>query len=371
MSLRKIFLFIFSIATICNLQADGIRFSSDLLSHTVEVLECEQQLDTLPEGSRIIALPSGMSVRVCKRGDRVIHLGSPLFPDLLYTDQPLIYDYLEFAMLDHYCHIADNPFLFKNLRFLEGDWTMMEQVTTETPCTVNSLEGIWYEVSWTLTDGKRVRIDVPVEYDRLAMMSRQELELMFMEDLAAGNTAVRPTSTLPDQLYATPDVNIFLQKGNHFILPAINQNSYFLLEEDSYTLVCDPAYPTQTMANLINADCDDMPMIQLDLTMQLYNHQSVSHRVYLSDLLAYARTRGCVPYWGLESLEGETLKGSLYLVNTATSYCHIVRIKAETGNLFNTNEAISGKITAFVPIGSIKNLYEEKDLKYIFDQQTK
>lgn len=346
-----------------NLQADEIKFSSDLLFHAVEVLECQQQLDTLTEGSSILELTSGTKIRVCKRGGRLIHIGSPLFSDLLYTEQPLIYDYLEFAMLDHIKHISDNPYLFKNLRFQKGGWQQMELVTPETPCSVNTQEGLIYEVEWVLADSSAVCVTVPIEYDRLAMMSRLELEMSFLEDLQMGNNAIRPTISLPEQLYATEEPGIFVQKGNYFIIPSINQNAYFLQDEDAFVLVCDTIYPAQTMANLINADSDEMPMIMLNLSVSLYDYQKVSTRVYLSDLLTYCKNQGCIIYWGLESLDEFDLKGSLYLVNNSTSYCHIIRIQAEPAQLLQQNGEIKGKASLFTPLSNIANLYEEKTIK--------
>lgn len=361
--LKFILLLLLQSSILIKLKADEIKFSSDLLFHAVEVLECQQQLDTLPEGSSIIELTSGAKVRVGKRGGRLVHIGSPLFSDLLYTEQPLIYDYLEFAMLDHIKHISDNPYLFKNLRFQKGGWNQMERVTPETPCSVSTQEGQIYEVEWLLPDSSTVCITVPIEYDRLAMMSRQELEMMFLEDLQMGNNAIRPTISLPEQLFATDEPGIFVQKGSSFIIPNINQNVYFLQDEDAFVLVCDTIYPAQTMANFINADSDEMPMIMLDLSVSLYDYQKVSTRVYLSDLLTYCKNQGCIIYWGLESLDESKMMGSLYLVNNSTSYCHIIRIQAETAQFLQQNGVIKGKASLFTPLSNIANLYEEKTLK--------
>lgn len=358
---KKILLIFAFLTTVISLHAEGIHFSSDLLMHTIEVLECEQQLDSLPDGSSIVVLPSGMPIRVGKRSGRVVHLGSPLFSDLQYADQPLIYDYLEFAMLDHYCHISDNPYLFKNLCFLDGDWSVLEKVTTETPCTVNTQGGIDYEVIWSLGMGTQVRVLVPIEYDRLAMMSRQELELLFLEDLMAGNNDLRSTLSLPVKLYATDERTIFVQKGNHFILSTINQNSYFSNEDEVYTLICDPAFPIQTMANLVNADCDEMPMLKLELTVQRYDYQTATINVYLSDLLNYTKKQGCDTFWGLESFDNKVIRGTLYIVNPTIAYCHILRIQADADKLYRSNEIIEGKISLYTPLGNITNFFAKKE----------
>lgn len=358
---RYIFCLLAMLLMIAESKADeGNQFSSDLLRQAVASLKIQQAIDSLPDGSTIQTIPSAGSIRVAKREGRLVHLGRPLFANELYQQALPIYNYLEFALLDHQTHISDNPFLYRHLKFKEGGWDLLEQVTPQTACTVSSVQGSSYEVCWTFSDGRRVRIEVPVEYDRLALMSRREIEQLFLNEMQS-YLAPEPAALLPldKKTLKQIDGNLWEQPGSYYILSAINQNTYYTKQDDALVLVCDSIHPAETVANIINANSEELPMPTVSLLFDLYDFKSASLRMALTDFLSFCRKQGCTPYWGLESVNGSMIEGSIYLDNPTSGYNHVLHLRIDVAQLIESSAKMDAKVSLFIPTNTIENLFKE------------
>ena len=336
------------------------QFSSDLLRQAVSTLNIQQAIDNLPDGNTLQAIPSVGNLRVGKREGRIVHLGRPLFADELYQQALPIYNYLEFALLDHQTHISDNPFLYRHLTFKEGDWSLFEQVTPQTACTISTVQSTSYEVCWIFSDGKKVCIEVPVEYDRLALMSRREIEQLFLYEMQS-YLAPEPASPLLLDTKALKQIdgNLWEQPGSYYILSAINQNVYYTKQDGSFTLVCDSIYPAETVANIINANSEELPVPTVSLLFDLYDYKTASSRMALTDFLAFCRKQGCTSYWGLESIKGSEVEGSIYLDNPTSGYNHVLHIKIDVAQLIESSAKMDAKVSLFIPTNTIENLFKE------------
>ena len=341
------------------LLADETQFSSELLRQSVTVLHCEAQIDSLPSGSHIITTPEGRTLRVGKQYGRLVHLGFPLFSPAIYENHPPIYDFIEFAALDHVCRISDNPFMYKSMKIVEGSWDDLLQVNPNTLCTVNSQHGKSFEVQWEFTNEKRLVIEVPVEYDKLALMSRSEIENQFLAEMRCYLAPYQASPSKVDvEKLSTNDSIVWIQPGNSYILPQINQNIYYLHEDSIYTLICDLNYPNETIANIVNASSDELPAITLNISFSRYAAEPESYRIGLTDFISFCQTKGCSAYWGLEKVDGSVITGSIYLDNSASAYCHLVRVKADLSHPIDSSFKMEARASIFIPTNYIDNLFQ-------------
>ena len=343
-----------------SLLADGTQFSSDLLRQSVDALHCKAQIDSLPNGSHIITTSEGRLLRVGKRYDRLVHLGFPLFSQAIYENHPPIYDFIEFAALDHVCHISDNPFMYKSMKIVEGSWDDLLLVNENVPCTVNTQFGKSFEMKWQFPDGKKLVIEVPVEYDRLALMSRSEIENLFLSEMRC---YLAPYHASPQEIdfeeLQTEDSIVWTMPGTSYILSQINQNTYYQREDSVFTLICDVKYPNETIANIINASSDELPSITLNISFSRFSSEAETYRIGLADFISFCHTTGCKAYWGLENIDNSTLTGSIYLDNSASAYCHIIRVKADLSQPFDSSFMLEARASIYIPTNYIDNLFQQ------------
>ncbi len=342
------------------LLADETQFSSDLLRQSVDVLHCKAQIDSLPNGSHIITTPEGRTIRAGKRYGRLVHLGIPLFSPLIYENHPPIYDFIEFAALDHLYHISDNPFTYKSLKVVEGKWDDVLYINETIPCTVDTEIGKRFQIKWEFGEGKNLVLEVPVEYDRLALMSRREIEELFLAEMRSYLAPYNATPWTADvERLTTTDSIVWMLPGSYYMIPQINKNTYYLLEDSVYTLICDNAHPNESFANIVNAVSDELPSITLNISFSRYASEAESYRIGLADFVSYCQTTGCTAYWGLENLEGDIITGSIYFENNASSYCHVIRVKADLSHPIDSSFKMDARASIYIPTNYIGNLFQE------------
>ena len=115
--------------------SQNVTFRSETLATAAKVLELAQ-LDTLPQGTSYVAHGDVM-LSLSRYTNRIEHIGRRLFaPQLRQLNPSPVYDYLEYAWLDHTFKLSDNPFLYQNLKFEDGNWKQLEQVTDSVPFSV-------------------------------------------------------------------------------------------------------------------------------------------------------------------------------------------------------------------------------------------
>lgn len=344
-----------------SLRADELQFSTELLHQTIETLKLSQ-LDTLPEGISLIPYRDQYQLRVERKAGRITHVGRQMFSDLFYTStRPPVCDYLEFAWLDHTFNISDNPFIYQDLKFEEGDWNMVNEVTPETPCSIDTEQGAYFEVVWTLPEQRRVKVHLPIRYDRIQLMTRRELEQEFIHEL---KNYISPAATTNEvnasMLKRTEDTNIFVLQGDSYILPAINHNTYYHTSDNGLLeLICDEQHPAETMANIVNGQSSSLPPCSLNLVFKLYAYQTETLRISLDDLLSYCVSKGCRSYWAIESIEGDRVSGTIYISNPTLGYNHVLHLTTDFSRIIQYEGKAEAEINLFIPTNNIINIFHQ------------
>ena len=122
---------------------------------------------------------SDLTIRTSDDGT-IEHIGIPLFNDEMRKLLPSpIYDYLEFALLDHKYHINENTLQQQKIRFFNGSWADLEKIRPSDRCTIDNRDDKWYIVKWERERLDYLAVVVPIDYELLANSTRKEMEQNF------------------------------------------------------------------------------------------------------------------------------------------------------------------------------------------------
>lgn len=339
--------------------SQDVSFRSEMLASAAKALGLEQ-MDTLPQGTSVVQY-GDILLTLTRNDNRINHIGRKLFhPTLRQINPSPVYDYLEYAFLDHTFKISDNPFLYQSLKFEDGSWKLLEQVTDSMKFTVTSENGKRYRVEWTMGEGQQVVITFPIGYERLSMSSRRELENNLIEDLQNFD----PSKVSAPQ-YGIDSVSVFkmdsiiwCEKGEYYMIEAINQNRYYISSEDSILKpVFDPAYPAESLANLFSWRLLNKPAHGMVLTFKLYENRQQQSLVTVDQLLGFFYQRGGKVFWGLEGIKNDEIFGTLMVVNEGYGYNHIIGLRCPLESLFADTCAMTASVSLFVPTSNISDIF--------------
>lgn len=335
-------------------------FASTILEQTAHQLQLSR-LDTLPDGLSSIDLPS-VRLTIKKHHNRIDHIGRQLFsPQLRMADPLPVYDYLEFAFLEQSVLKSDNSLRYKDVWFSEGSWEDMISIDQQTPCTISISDGRHYEVIWE--GNKRVSVNFPVSYEIISTASRSELESNFITDLRHHHKKVTEFESIStDSSFLTYTDAIRYLPGEKYLLPSINNNTYYYNNVEGVQLVCDTLSAVETLANAICASDADWPQWVVEGLFLLHNNQQEALDIPLTDLADFCRNLGCQLFWGLEEKSDEKISGTMFAYNFAAGYNHVIRLEYPLHQQAE-RQYIRANISLFIPVTNIKNLHREYNPK--------
>lgn len=347
--------------------AQNHKFQAKYLESTAKSLSLSN-LDSLKVGSNIIDRNGEKIVVVMNDYNMITHIGHQLFSPLLRTEHPSpVYNYMEFAMLDHKYHFNENPFVYKDMKFIKGSWKDMESINDSTAFSIEVLQNKLYVIGWFVDNVKIVELMIPINYERLSMVNRRELEQNIIRDIRAYKSQKTNVPRFDKKTLTQLEPEVWVKEGEEYLAPEINNNMYFSSEDSIiFSVLFDATKPVETISNLctigdvMREDCTiDIKFIKYD-----YTQESVS--VKMKDFLSYMKHEGCIPYWGLENYEENKIEGSLFLYNKDKGFDHILKIDVNTRDIGSDNAKITATAYLLSPTTNVKDLnykYERKPKK--------
>ena len=300
---------------------------------------------------------------VCVRTSQdgtVEHIGIPLFPAQLRSLQPSpVYDFLEFAVLNKRCKIDANQLYLNKVIFKKGNWnSLATSRLDECQCSITNQDDRLYIVNWQ-RDGRDVAIiGIPIEYELLSNDTRRRMERDFIRLLeqhrcnADNRPKLMDVSESDLKIYGTG--GLFVHEGKSYMLPELNQNSYYVLttiyeEEPTVVkgkteitkmetvvpaIVISEEYPAETLANLLMGESGRVPDAQLTIDFHLSDYHRQKLTIPVSQFSDYCRQQRCNVYYASRgTTKGVTEEGTLFLHNKEFGYCHLLSIKAPISQL--------------------------------------
>lgn len=326
----------------------------------------------------------GLSIRTDETGT-IEHLGIPLFNQQMRTLLPSpIYDYLEYALLDHKYHISDNKLQEQKIKFRNGSWNDLENIKPEYDCTIDNRDDKWYIVTWNRPTAEPLSVAVPIDYELLANSTRKEMERNFARNLKRHKPkAAKPLIIESDELESLHRDGLLVKKGEFFLLPEINTDTYYkfvvvqesgktivretqglvediTFEEEMPALLINAQYPRETLANILltphHADINANLMLQL--LYAGYHKETVD--VSLHQWMSYCQSVGCTPYYIYEGTTDNQGAAILIMYNRNEGYAHLAYLHADIGQIENKSQSYTGKVYMYIPTSNIKELFAKR-----------
>lgn len=368
MKKKIVCIFIISLTVLAG-TAQDVKFRARYLESAVRHLKLDG-LDTLNVGYSAFE-HNGLPLTVIKGKDStILHIGYRLFAPMLRKEHPSpVYNYIEYAMLDQKCHFTENPLIYKDLKFVTGSWKAMEEICDTTAFEIGVVQNKFYDIAWTTENAGRIELLFPINYERLSLVNRRELEQNIIDEIKKYRIDTHDTLSVDEDGLATDENGIKYSKGQTYLAPEINNNIYLATGDSVATaLLCSAQHPVETLANLCVAA--DMMNIgdMIDLTFVKYDYTQEHAKVRMADFIGYMKSEGCTPYWGLENVGDGKIEGALFLYDKDKGYDHVLKVEAREAEIGSGNAVIAATAYLLSPTANVRDLhyqYEGKPKKLI------
>lgn len=351
----------------------GQDFRTQTLRTAAEKLGIAQLLQTLDKSATSLLLtPSGqeVTVRLDSQG-RVDHIGHPLFSAEVREQIPSpVYDFLEYAALDMLLGLSENTLQMERVHFFKGSWQTLRSIHPTDHCSIGTVKGEYYHVSWQRGDDDVVNMAIPIDYELLSNSTRRELGQNFARDIVYFRQGLRPEYHLAEELlqkYLGDDV--YVLPGDSFLVSGLTTNTYYkriviekkyksnVYKEEKIVSLLDANYPGETLANvLLNTD-PQMPVAVLDAELQLSGYTKKQVRVTWQQWLDYCKSQGCIPYYIYNDTDGQSVSGYLLMRNQQMGYNHLLIVSCPLKDLTADVPFMKGKAYLFIPSVEASRLF--------------
>ena len=151
----------------------------------------------------------------------------------------------------------------------------------------------------------------------------------------------------------------FVREGDYYILEQLNSNTFYLPDKNGQLhAVWDRAYPVESAFNVMLCPEVESKFI-LECQLMKFGNKQEDFCCPLRQWLSFCLSEGCQPYFGITTLTDRSLSGICIMRNEKYGYNHLLRIRLLLDDFGKSEGTVYAKWHAFIPTGSIKDLYED------------
>lgn len=314
-------------------------------------------------------------VILCKDENGVVdHIGYRFFPDSIRMVNISVIQFLEremltllvtkdiSAVLSAYRNagfllmVDDAPMGQKNLQNKGFICSMLKD------CKGIALNRVGKDYSVTIysSNGHRLSFSFPADCELISGMDKKEQEIRLAFQLK------NHTAKTIDSLTPLPDINylqllqddtyqdsIYVEKGEKFNIPQINNDLFYFKNDSIYTLVLDTSLIALSFSNALLAPSTNHYTI--DVKHRMYGLVALDYSIHSRDFNDYF-SRGYERYFGIETLEPEHLSGTLILYNRDEEFIHLFYVTTTLDDLVNGGKMMM-ELYSNIPQHNIDSLY--------------
>lgn len=343
---------------------EKLTFKTEELKNVATALRLDS-LDTLHAGySSLVKDKRVLSIR--KTGNNMIeHIGIQLFhKEYRQNGNNAIMDFLESGLLCNAFKLTRNQLKYQDVKFVKGSWERMLDLSQATDCSLSIIDSKAYQVIWKEDNVEKVNMLVPIKYDFILNVPRKELEYNFIRDLQAFKPSKRSKACNIDvaQLRMVRDGTdtIYLIAGKHYILTTVTNTTYYRQSDSvEYVPLADAKYPIQTVANTLLLDCVQIPDAKISVTVVGNDKKNKTVTVTVRQLVEFAKSQGCAPYFSFEEIKDGTFHGALFLYNKEVGYDHVISLVCNSKDIATDRLTFTSRAYLYTPTTNVKNLYND------------
>ena len=315
----------------------------------------------ISENTDTVVTFKGYPIRIIQENDSILHAGLNLFSS--EVKEMIDEELLGFIERDLLLQVISSPGESQSfVEFKIGNLTDMKRIDCSTPFNISNMEGNLLSVEWRPQEGKTVLVYAPISYEILRGMTRGEVEQDFISRLKKSNLRRNVSTEFdPSALQRYGDREYFLP-GSHYINENITGNIY-LYSDGAPSLIWDVEHPSESISNLFISSVGKEDS-ELDLTVIKHEYgEKEEIKTTVENFMAVAANEGCIPFWGIESLNDGKLTGSLFLYNEREGYDHVLKIECLPEEIIEGRGSISANAYLYIPSNNVRTINEPYRIK--------
>lgn len=249
--------------------------------------------------------------------------------------------------------------------YIVGNDGQMARLTGNEDFSIG-LSNYLYTAKWSKGGKTVVECSFPANIGLLKFSNKINLENQLIESLTEASRQSRKDS-LPvcpkDNLTRIALSEYYISDNGYYITPRLkNQIVYEPIAHDSVNcrmLIDADKYQLESLANMMLSGYSANPQ-NVQLQVNQYGYKNHSVEIPLANLFNLLSGEGCTPYWGVDTFDGNDVKGVYVWVNPYGGYAHLLSVNIPI-DAVSTSANLKAKLHCYLRLDNLKSLFEEYD----------
>jgi len=258
--------------------------------------------------------------------------------------------------------------LMKNgLSFGEPGFTSISEVLDDIqqPARFSLLkEDDVFAAVWNYNQDDRFVFTFPASRELIVGTDKKESDELLNRTLfGSGRLCIEKNSASDGIIIREADLtfnqekNIYTRKGDEFLIPVINSNTYYQKTEDTFELLFSHDFPAESFTNLIMKNMANMNH-KLHVTHRMYGNFSPDFDISLHEFLCFFQDDYNF-YAAAAFPDSKRMKLTAILRNRDYNFIHLLLITAPVDNIFSEDATLTAELYSNIPQQSIRSLLRE------------
>ena len=245
--------------------------------------------------------------------------------------------------------------------FRKGRPSDLSQICDTMPFSINLLDR-YYEVNWMKADEPFVTIVFPAQYDLLLGLQKDEALKQFKDAILAAPQRT-DSIILPSDLEYLSD-SLFQTKGDTLELASLSDALYYNNKvREEYHPVFDNDHLAYSAANLFHGLIGDKDY-RMYVEQSVYGLKTIGYSLTLSQWLNYCAEWGPKVFFAVEEQREDGLLALVIAQSKELGFNHMLSVVIPDKFITDTNAVMKVRMTPYIPIHNIKNLFQEEYVKH-------
>lgn len=221
-----------------------------------------------------------------------------------------------------------------------------------------------YFAQWNQNGTPIVSCSFPANIFLLTSSNKIYLENIMIERLRnsaiQSDTIARPTAS-KSELSPISLSNFYIADNGFYITPRLKNQIIYEIDspnsEICQLLIDSNRYQIESFANMMLTGYSTNHQT-LSIIVDKYGYKEQYVEIPLTNLFKLFEEEGCTPYWGVDTFDGQNIKGIYLWINPYGGYAHMLTVDSSIHAIKDPGTH-SAKLHCYLRLDNLKNLFEE------------
>jgi len=251
--------------------------------------------------------------------------------------------------------------------FRKGSLSDLSQVVDTMPLNI-SLVDRHYEVTWEKDSIPFITTVFPAQYDLLLGMDQEKAQQTLKDTIISSpnNQSAMAIQAENNIKYDSINVNkdsIYYTKTAYLELESFNDAEYYIKVRDDFLPIFDANHPDYSAANLFHGMIPNKDY-RMYVEQSVYGMKAINYTISLKQWLNYCAEWGLKVFFAVEEQREDGLLVLVIAQSKELGFNHMLSVVIPDKFIKDTNAVMKVRMTPYIPIHNIKNLFQEEIIKH-------